>query len=121
MKYFIEPKTPDAADRVSMLLIELGIREDWSSGQEDTQGGKHDVCLIPGGLKDMKRIYGVELQDDRVRLNYFEREETSDARLQWADFLVKGKRGVIRRQANFRRAATDIDEIRALRARKLAE
>lgn len=120
MKYFIEPKTKDALERVSALLIELGIHENWSSGQEDTQGDPHDICEIPD-LKNMQRIRSVELDDTRVRINYFKREETSGARLESADFLVKRKRAVIGREANFRRATTDLDDIRALRAAKLAK
>lgn len=102
MKYFVELHTPEAVERVSALLSQLAVVENWLSGQEDTQGGKHNVCEIPE-LKHVKLIFAMSKQDQRVRIDYWKREETGGARLESADFLVRPK-PVIPRQAGYRRA-----------------
>ena len=111
MKYFVELHTPEAVERVSALLSQLAVVENWMSGQEDTLGIKHRVCEIPD-LKNMKLIYSMDRQDNRVRIDYWKRDETGGARLESADFLVRPK-PVIRRQAKVRKAVERLDEILA--------
>lgn len=111
MKYFVEAHTSEAVNRVSALLAELAVIENWLSDQEDTQGNAHDVCEIPD-LKNMKLIYSMARQDNRVRIDYWKRDETGGARLESADFLVRPK-PVIRRQAKVRKAVGRLDEILA--------
>lgn len=113
LKYFVELHTPEAVERVSALLSQLAVVENWLSGQEDTQGNNHNVCEIPE-FKHMKLIYAMSKQDKRVRINYWKREETGGARLESADFLVRPK-PVLQRQAGFKRAIAEL-KLKAARA-----
>lgn len=106
LKYFVELHTPEAVERVSALLSQLAVVENWLSGQEDTQGNEHRVCEIPS-LENMKLIYAMAKQDQRVRIDYWKRDETGGARLESVDFLVRPK-PVIRRQAGFKRVLSQL-------------
>ncbi|MFZ3031433.1 MAG: hypothetical protein WA082_00150 [Candidatus Moraniibacteriota bacterium] len=110
MKYFVELKTPEAVERVSALLADLAIIENWLSDQKDTLGAGHDVCEIPSFV-NMRRIYAMVKQDKRVRVAYWKREETGGAHLEPADFLVRDK-PVIGRTVKFKSAAARLKAIK---------
>lgn len=109
MKYFVEPKTNEANQRVGVLLEQMRIAEaSRQEGQEDTQGNKHDVWEIPD-LRTMKLIRSMEREDSRVIIDYWKREETGGARLESARFLVIVAPGLkTRRTAAFKKAVGNI-------------
>lgn len=109
MKYFVEPKTDEANQRVGVLLEQIRIAEaSRQEGQEDTHGNKHDVWEIPD-LRTMKLIRSMEREDSRVIIEYWKREETGGARLESARFLVvTAPARRIRRTTAFKKAVAGI-------------
>ncbi|TXH01828.1 MAG: hypothetical protein E6P95_01120 [Candidatus Moraniibacteriota bacterium] len=104
MKWFVEAKTTEAADRINNLLLLLGVVPEWSSGQVDTLGNRHDVCEVYS-YQNARRIHTVTLNDSRVQVNYWKRDETSGAKLESARYLVIVAPGLkVRRQMKYKGA-----------------
>lgn len=108
-KFFVEPKTTEANERVARYLGERGIADNsWHEGQEDTDGKTHDVWGVPD-LKTMRLIRSMQIQDSRVIIGYWKRDETGGARLESANFIVIVAPGLkIRRTAKFKKAVRQI-------------
>ncbi len=108
-KFFVEPKTDEANQRISAYLNERGIADNtWHEAQEDTAGGTHDVWEVPD-LRTMRLIRSMEVQDSRVIIGYWKREDTGGARLESAKFITIVAPGLkTRRTAGYKRAVKKI-------------
>ncbi|MGB4833960.1 MAG: hypothetical protein WBP40_02940 [Candidatus Moraniibacteriota bacterium] len=101
VRYFLEIKSGESNAVVAAYLAEYCIGEEaWSRNQEDTKGGVHDVCEVPG-FKVLKLAQSIARQDSRIRFGYWERKSVR-ARLSPASFLLE--QGKTRRSAKYRRA-----------------
>lgn len=108
-RFFVEPKTDEANQRITAYLTERQIIDNsWHQGQEDTDGKSHDVWEVPD-LRAMRLIRSMERGDSRVIIGYWKREDTGGARLESANFIVIVAPGLkTRRTAGYKRAVRQI-------------
>ncbi len=108
-KFFVEPKTAEAQERIGAYLAERHLADsNWHKGVEDTDGKKHDGWDI-ADLRTMRLIRSMERQDTRVIVGYWKRGTTAGTRLTSANFIViTAPAFKTRRTAKYKRAVKKI-------------